>query len=101
MDYNANRRDQWLGQQPDYVSSSPLEIDDSLTQTISTPNLGDINGLVIPSGLTVIVGESYDGRIDLIDSISQGIYNHIPGDGREHCVTVSDAVEINTDNDTI
>ena len=66
-------------------------------QTISTPNLGDINGLVIPSGLTVIVGESYDGRIDLIDSISQGIYNHIPGDGREHCVTVSDAVEINTE----
>ena len=90
------RRD-FLSDQPDYVSSSPLEIDDSLMQTISTPNLGDIKGLVIPSGLTVIVGESYDGRIDLIDSISQGIYNHIPGDGREHCVTVSDAVEINTE----
>ena len=47
--------------------------------------------------MTVIVGESYDGRIDLIDSISQGIYNHMSGDGREHCVTVSDAVEINTE----
>ena len=41
------RRD-FLSDQPDYVSSSPLEIDDSLMQTISTPNLGDINGLVIP-----------------------------------------------------
>jgi len=86
-----------LSDQPDYISASSLEIDDSITQSISTEHSGEIKGLVIPSGLTVILGESDDGRIDLIDSISQGIYNHIPGDGREHCVTVSDAVEINTE----
>ena len=29
-----------------------------------------------------------------MDAISHGIYNHVEGDGREHCVTVPDAVEI-------
>ena len=83
-----------LSDLPDYISSIPLEIDENISQTVSTPHTGDINGLVIPKGLTVIVGSSAEGRNDLKDTISQGIYNHIPGDGREHCVTVSDAVEI-------
>ena len=83
-----------LSDLPDYISSIPLEIDENLSQSVSTPHGGEINGLVIPKGLTVIIGSPSDGRIDISDAISQGIYNHILGDGREHCITVSDAVEI-------
>ena len=45
---------------------------------------GALKGISIPAGLTVIVGDDQSGRIDLAEAIAQGIYNHIPGDGREH-----------------
>jgi predicted ABC-class ATPase len=61
------------------------------------PHGGSIRGVGIPNGLTLILGESNSGRVDLLDAMSQGIYNHIPGDGREAVVTVSDAVHIRSE----
>ena len=79
---------------PDYEHAVPLELADGLGEPVDTPYAGTINGLVIPSGLTVIVGEVDGGRIEIMDALAHGIYNHVRGDGREHCVTVPDAVEI-------
>jgi len=82
---------------PDYERLSPIEIDESLVEEVEVPHGGAIRGLGIPSGLTLILGESNSGRVDLSDAIAQGIYNHIPGDGREHVVTVADAVAIQSE----
>jgi predicted ABC-class ATPase len=79
---------------PDYEQLSPIEIDEELIEEVEVPHIGSIRGLGIPNGLTLILGESSSGRIELVDALSQGIYNHIPGDGREHVVTVADAVNI-------
>ena len=79
---------------PDYEHAVSFQVSEDIVASIETPYSGAVKGLVVPSGLTVIIGEADSGRIDLMDAISHGIYNHIGGDGREHCVTVSDAVEI-------
>jgi predicted ABC-class ATPase len=79
---------------PDYERLDPLDIEESLIEEVEVPHAGTIRGMGIPHGLTLILGESDSGRVDLMDAIAQGIYNHIPGDGREKVVTVSDAVGI-------
>ena len=79
---------------PDYEHAVSFQVSEDVVASVDTPYSGTVKGLVVPSGLTVIIGEADSGRIDLMDAISHGIYNHIGGDGREHCVTVPDAVEI-------
>ena len=83
--------------EPDYERLAPIEIDESLLEEVEVPHAGSVRGLGIPNGLTLILGESNSGRVDLMDAISQGIYNHIPGDGREQVVTVADAVNIRSE----
>ena len=79
---------------PDYERLTPVEVDDNLIEEVEVPHRGVVRGVGIPNGLTLILGESNSGRVDVMDAICQGIYNHIPGDGREAVVTVSDAVNI-------
>ena len=85
------------GDLPDYERLSPVEIDDSLIEEVELPHGGTVRGMGIPSGLTLILGESNSGRVDLSDAIAQGIYNHVPGDGRERVVTVADAVAVQSE----
>ena len=82
---------------PDYERVAPVEVEESLLEEVEVPHAGAVKGLGIPNGLTVIIGESNSGRVDLMDALAQGIYNHVPGDGRENVVTVADAVTIQTE----
>ncbi len=82
---------------PDYERLSPIEIDSELAEEVEVPHSGTVRGLGIPNGLTLILGESNSGRVDLMDAIAQGIYNHVPGDGREQVVTVADAIAIRSE----
>ncbi len=82
---------------PDYERLTPIEVDEELIEEVGVPHGGSIRGVSIPNGLTLILGESNSGRVDLMDALSQGIYNHVPGDGRESVVTVADAVNIRTE----
>jgi predicted ABC-class ATPase len=84
---------------PDYTNIAPFEVAEDARIEIDVPNGGKMAGLGIPSGLTVILGDSLNGRSDFIAAISAGVYNHIPGDGRETVITVSDAVQIAVDRD--
>jgi predicted ABC-class ATPase len=82
---------------PDYERLIPLEVDDELVDEVEVPHAGSVRGLGIPHGLTLILGESNGGRVDLTEAIAQGIYNHVPGDGRESAVTVADAVAVRSE----
>lgn len=53
-----------------------------------------VRGMGIRKGVTVITGGGYSGKSTLLDAISAGIYNHVPGDGRELCITDDTAVTI-------
>jgi predicted ABC-class ATPase len=48
----------------------------------------------IPKGVTLIVGGGFHGKSTLLDTLQMGIYNHLPGDGREMCVTLENTVKI-------
>lgn len=83
--------------EPDFGRLDPIEVDETIAEEVEVPHSGTVRGVGIPSGLTLILGESSGGRVDLMDAITQGIYNHVPGDGRERVVTVSDAVAIRSE----
>jgi len=45
-----------------------------------------LSGMAIPKGITVITGAGFSGKTTLLEAIEEGIYNHVPGDGREFVV---------------
>ncbi|MGE4488506.1 MAG: P-loop domain-containing protein [Kiritimatiellales bacterium] len=79
---------------PDFDNIAPFEVAEDAETSVDVPNAGQVKGLGIPGGLTVVIGDAANGRKDFMAAIAAGVYNHIPGDGRETVVTVPDAVEI-------
>jgi len=67
---------------------------EKLKREIMLPNRGRVAGMGIPKGVTLIVGGGYHGKTTLLKALELGIYNHIPGDGRELAVTIPETVKI-------
>ena len=65
---------------------------ESLRVSVDLPHAGKVTGMGIPKGVTLIVGGGFHGKSTLLHAAESGIYNHIPGDGRELCV--SDALSV-------
>lgn len=76
----------------------PFKSPESLRVTIPVPHGAPVTGMAIPEGITLIVGGGYHGKSTLLNAIERGIYNHIPGDGREYVLTVEDAVKIRAED---
>ncbi len=57
-----------------------------------------VEGMGIKRGITTITGGGFHGKSTLLNAIEKGIYNHIPGDGRELVVTTYDAVKIRAED---
>lgn len=70
----------------------------SLKVEVRCPNRGVITGMGIPAGVTLIVGGGYHGKSTLLKAIELGVYNHIPGDGREFALTLPSAVKIRAED---
>ena len=71
---------------------------DSLRVTLKFADQTPITGMGIAAGITLIVGGGYHGKSTLLRAIERGIYNHIPGDGREYVVTQPQAVKIRAED---
>jgi predicted ABC-class ATPase len=88
------------------ISDKPMTRDEavlfqspeSMETEVTLHNGGMVKGMGIPKGVTLIVGGGYHGKSTLLNAIERGIYNHIPGDGRESVVTVADAVKIRAED---
>ncbi|AAM23346.1 putative ABC-class ATPase [Caldanaerobacter subterraneus subsp. tengcongensis MB4] len=76
----------------------PFKSPESLRVKVTLPNRGEITGMGIPQGVTLIVGGGYHGKSTLLKALERGVYNHIPGDGREFVITVEDAVKIRAED---
>ncbi|EEY99468.1 isopentenyl-diphosphate delta-isomerase [Vibrio sp. RC586] len=72
----------------------PFQAPQSLEVRLSTPNQGELVGMGIPQGITLIVGGGFHGKSTLLTALERSIYNHIPGDGRERMVTDLKAMKI-------
>ena len=76
----------------------PFKSPSSLEVEFECPNKGKISGMGIPQGVTLIVGGGYHGKSTLLKAIERGVYNHVPGDGRECVVTDSAAIKIRAED---
>ncbi len=76
----------------------PFQAPDSLRVELKLPHRGRVTGMGIPEGITLIVGGGYHGKSTLLQALERGIYNHVPGDGRELVVTHPDAVKIRAED---
>ena len=79
---------------PDFDSLNIFTVAEGDAYDIDVTNAGKVTGLGVSQGVTLILGSPYSGRKELVKAIASGIYNHIPGDGRELVVTVPDAVYV-------
>ncbi|SEH14568.1 ABC-ATPase domain-containing protein [Thermoleophilum album] len=76
----------------------PLRAPASLASVVELPNRGRVRGLALREGTTLLVGGGYHGKSTLLRALADGVYDHLPGDGRELCVTRSDAVHVRAED---
>lgn len=83
---------------PLQMSVVPFQSPKELELEVELPNRGLIKGMGIPQGVTLIVGGGFHGKSTLLNAVVLGVYNHIPGDGRECVVTRCSAVKIRAED---
>lgn len=70
----------------------------SMERTFTLPHKGEITGMAIQEGITLIVGGGYHGKSTLLEALQTGVYDHIAGDGREFVVTDASAVKLRAED---
>lgn len=86
------------------VSSRPMkqavafESPKYLEITLQLPNKGEIKGMGIPQGISMIVGGGFHGKSTLLKALEVGVYNHVFGDGREYVITDESAVKLRAED---
>ena len=71
---------------------------ESLRVTARLPHAGEVTGMGIRRGVTLIVGGGYHGKSTLLAALERGVYDHIAGDGREFVVTDRTAVKLRAED---
>jgi predicted ABC-class ATPase len=70
----------------------------SLEVVLDAPNAGKVRGMGIPHGITLIVGGGFHGKSTLLRALESGVWDHVPGDGREQVVALAGAVKIRAED---
>lgn len=70
----------------------------SMEVTMELPHYGELKGMGISQGITLIVGGGYHGKSTLLEALELGVYNHIGGDGREYVITDDTALKIRAED---
>ena len=76
----------------------PFHSPKELAVTLELPHRGQLTGMGIRQGVTLIVGGGYHGKSTLLKALELGVYNHIAGDGREYVITDEGAVKIRSED---
>jgi predicted ABC-class ATPase len=65
---------------------------------VELPNGGFVSGMGVPEGVTLVAGGGFHGKSTLLSALSWGVYDHVPGDGRELVVARRDAIKIRAED---
>ncbi len=76
----------------------PFHAPDAVAVELVAPNAGRLRGLGLRRGLTLIVGGGFHGKSTLLRALQFGVYDHVPGDGRERVVTEPTAAAIRAED---
>lgn len=88
------------------VSDEPMPADKAISfvappeqeLSLELPHSGTVTGMGIFQGVTLVVGGGYHGKSTLLKALERGVYNHVPGDGRELVVCDSSSVKIRAED---
>ena len=76
----------------------PFQSPNNLRHSFVLPHLGEIFGMCIPTGVTLICGGGFHGKSTLLKALELGVYNKVPGDGREFVCTEPTSVKIRAED---
>jgi predicted ABC-class ATPase len=81
------------------TSAVPFESPPSLQVSFTLPNAKQsISGMGVSAGITLVCGGGFHGKSTLLAALQLGVYPKIPGDGREFCVTLDNAMKIRAED---
>ena len=76
----------------------PFRSPEEFRISLELPNRGEVSGMGIPEGVTLVAGGGFHGKSTLLSALAWGVYDHAPGDGRELVVAREDAVKIRAED---
>ena len=76
----------------------PFESPEEYRIEVELPNKGVVSGMGVPEGVTLVAGGGFHGKSTLLSALSWGVYDHVPGDGRELVVARGDAVKVRAED---
>ena len=91
-------RESGISQKPLTKGAVPFQSPRSMEVSVNLPNAGEMKGMALEKGVTLIVGGGYHGKSTLLQAIELGVYPHIRGDGREFVLTDPEAMKIRAED---
>jgi len=91
-------RESGISQKPLTKGAVPFQSPREMEVSVTLPYAGEIKGMALESGVTLIVGGGYHGKSTLLQAIELGVYPHIQGDGREFVLTDPGAMKIRAED---
>ena len=76
----------------------PLAAPAALAVELAAPHVGTVRGLGIRTGVTLIAGGGYHGKSTLLQAVALAVYDHLPGDGRERCVSADSLLSVRAED---
>ena len=76
----------------------PFESPEEFRVTVELPNRGEVSGMGITEGVTLVAGGGFHGKSTLLSALAWGVYDHAPGDGRELVVARANAVKVRAED---
>lgn len=71
---------------------------DSLSVNVNLSTGRTLQGMGIRAGISLIVGGGFHGKSTLLRALQVGVYNHVPGDGREFVCVIPQTVSIRSED---
>src|SRR5919107_2630855 len=91
-------RESGASERPLKDGAIPFESPVEYRVEVELPNGGFVSGMGVPEGVTLVAGGGFHGKSTLLSALSWGVYDHVPGDGREFVVSRGDAVKIRAED---
>ncbi len=76
----------------------PFQSPERLRVRVDLPHAGPVSGMGVPEGVTLVVGGGFHGKSTLLRALETGVWDHVPGDGRELVAARADTVKIRAED---
>lgn len=75
-----------------------FESPESLAVNVTLSSDRHLRGMGIRGGVSLVVGGGFHGKSTLLSALQVGVYNHVPGDGREFVCVIDESVAIRAED---